>query len=204
MEIYPIFEDEKGNRTGIHSFRYSDGETEEFERMFSLWTDTKYIKNYLIANQKYLQSLFFSGITIDDLIDQILDEAEEMEKMLLNYCEKGFESENINLQTIFRPLSNFQDDLKELNSYKVSVREKLFNEIEHRKTKDAIIRIYAIKIEDNCFIITGGAIKLTQRMEDHPDTILELNKLKRCRDYLIENEIRIADDLIYYYEGNNK
>jgi hypothetical protein len=43
------------------------------------------------------------------------------------------------------------------------------------------------------FLITGGAIKMTQKMQEHPDTTNELKKLKKVRDFLIENKITFED-----------
>ena len=36
------------------------------------------------------------------------------------------------------------------------------------------------------YVITGGAIKLTQEMKDHPDTKLELQKLNMVKEYLLD------------------
>lgn len=63
-----------------------------------------------------------------------------------------------------------------------------------------IIRIYAIRIEENTFIVTGGAIKLTRAMPEHPDTAEELEKIKKCKKFLQSHGIETANDLIYYYE----
>ena len=34
------------------------------------------------------------------------------------------------------------------------------------------------------YVATGGAIKLTKMMSEHNDTILELAKMYRCKEYL--------------------
>ncbi len=36
------------------------------------------------------------------------------------------------------------------------------------------------------YIITGGAIKLTDNMEERPHTLAQLKKLDSCRQYLKE------------------
>lgn len=38
-------------------------------------------------------------------------------------------------------------------------------------------RLYAIEIDFDCFIITGGAIKIVEKMKQAPNTKLELLKL---------------------------
>ena len=54
------------------------------------------------------------------------------------------------------------------------------------------LRMYALKICDDMYLITGGAIKLTDRMDERAHTRIELNKLERCKDFLFEQ--RIIDD----------
>jgi hypothetical protein len=55
------------------------------------------------------------------------------------------------------------------------------------------LRLYAIKIIDELFIITGGAIKISQRMQDHPSTAQELSKLFEARLYLDINDTHNKD-----------
>jgi hypothetical protein len=46
------------------------------------------------------------------------------------------------------------------------------------------------------FVVTGGAIKLTRTMSEHPDTVKELSKLNRCKEYL--NSMGIFDDHSFF------
>lgn len=54
-------------------------------------------------------------------------------------------------------------------------------------------RIYAIKLEPGCYIITGGAIKLTRTMQEREHTLKELNKMEQVRNHLISNQAIDAD-----------
>ncbi len=42
------------------------------------------------------------------------------------------------------------------------------------------LRLYAIKLEPGCYVITGGAIKLTRTMEEREHTLKELSKTVYC------------------------
>jgi hypothetical protein len=44
--------------------------------------------------------------------------------------------------------------------------------------------LYAIRIDENCFVISGGAIKLTHLMKVRPHTQRELDKLDAAKSYL--------------------
>lgn len=46
------------------------------------------------------------------------------------------------------------------------------------------MNLRAIKLDDECFVITEGAIKMSQTMQEHPDTDRELTKLKAARLFL--------------------
>lgn len=59
------------------------------------------------------------------------------------------------------------------------------------------LRLYAIKIDDDCYVITGGAIKMSQKMDEHADTANELHKLKTARVYLNANGVFDQDS---FYE----
>jgi len=54
----------------------------------------------------------------------------------------------------------------------------------------------ALKIDDDCYLITGGAIKMSQKMGDHPDTAKELVKLQNARSYLNQNDVFDQDSFL--------
>lgn len=60
------------------------------------------------------------------------------------------------------------------------------------------LRIYAIKLEPGCYIITGGAIKLTRTMQEREHTLAELNKMESVRRFLVEGGVADADGFIDY------
>lgn len=59
-----------------------------------------------------------------------------------------------------------------------------------------LLRIYAIKLEPNYYVVTGGAIKLTRAMQDRPHTYQELVNLGKCRDFLIQQGVIDKDSFI--------
>ena len=48
---------------------------------------------------------------------------------------------------------------------------------------------YAVKLEHGIFVITGGAIKLTFKMQDREHTKEELRKMEQVRNYLLNENI---------------
>lgn len=89
------------------------------------------------------------------------------------------------LQNIFQPLNNNEYTLKPLQKSKArGNREKRW------------LRIYAIRFAANCFVITGGAIKVTLGMEA-PYLQEELLKLEKVRQFLVDHDVRDQTDFEY-------
>ena len=53
--------------------------------------------------------------------------------------------------------------------------------------------MYALRLSANTFIMTGGTIKLTQRMEERSHTERELVKLEKVKEFLRRNGIHDGD-----------
>lgn len=86
---------------------------------------------------------------------------------------------------MFQPLSD--------SDYKLKVYQK--SKVKGNK-KRSWLRLYAIRIEANTFVITGGAIKLTKTMNERNHTNRELQKLTVSRDYLRKMEILFKEDFL--------
>ena len=65
------------------------------------------------------------------------------------------------------------------------------------------LRVYAIRLEKNVFVVTGGAIKLTRTMQERAHTQQELTKLNQCRQYLMDSGVFDADSFISMIEEDN-
>jgi hypothetical protein len=55
------------------------------------------------------------------------------------------------------------------------------------------LRIYAIRLDTNLFVISGGAIKLTPTMNDRTHLLMELEKLNITQKYLRDDEDDVLD-----------
>lgn len=64
--------------------------------------------------------------------------------------------------------------------------------------------MYAIKIDDDTFVITGGAIKLPLHhlMNDREHTRVELQKLDSAKSYLDENDVFDEDSFFEFLNEN--
>lgn len=162
----------------------------EFRRLFSNWSDPEYLEAFFEANKSDLQKEFYNFISIEDAIEETIEEASLLEEQLIEIAESGNKTNN--LQTLFKSL----DD-----------REKAIYPIPpHQKSKvygsyrPSWLRIYAIRIDRNVFVVSGGAIKLVHKMKERQHLRTELDKLELVKHYLIDNDIIDKEDLIEFFE----
>lgn len=82
----------------------------------------------------------------------------------------------------------------------LDVTDAICVELTRRKTRNwnrdkhaSWLQIYAIRLEANVYVVTGGAIKLTHLMQDKEHTAIELDKLNRCKAFLKANGVFDTD-----------
>ena len=93
------------------------------------------------------------------------------------------ENEQTNsLENVFKPLDNRELEFELYELQKLKAREEI---------RKSYFRIYAIRYKEK-IIITGGAIKLTDRMEDRPHTKDELKKLELVKVFLDKNDPEVT------------
>jgi hypothetical protein len=162
----------------IYSFQF-DNETEnELRRNIKLWNDAQYIYRFLKDNKNDIPG----NSTIERIAKLISDDSYKLYSLLYQLAV----DETQTLETLFKQLNN---------------SEYQYTLLSYRKARRNYLRLYALKIDADCFVITGGAIKLTQFMEDRSHTNREILKLNRCKAFLNENGVIDADS---FYEFLNE
>ena len=183
MKIVPIFTTDN-YEAGLWTIHLDGESLNEFDQFFDLINDIEWLYNFFENNKADLMNGFFGNMIIGEAILRTLKESEKMEELLYDYTEKGFDDNGDNLQHLFKPLNNFE--------YTITV---------HQKSKARIskgwLRLYAIRLAENCYLVTGGAIKQTQDMKrNHLKN--ELVKLEKTKTFLRDNGIDFPEDLNSY------
>lgn len=147
--------------TGLYAFKYDDEEFDELTRLLEEWNDIQFLESFFEFHQNDLK---YFKIDVETAKEQTIYEVNQLSDFLydLSYNDSR-------LDYIFRPLNDLE--------YKVTTLSK-------QKSKKRWLRLYAIKIESDQYVITGGTIKLTHTMPERSHTREELLKLERCRKYL--------------------
>ncbi len=168
MKIVTIFAET------LFAFHFTNEKQNELERLLDLWNDVSYLHRFVKDNRSDLPK----NESIQQVIEEILESAASIDDSLISYST----NKRSTLDEFFKPLDNKEYRIKTLSK---------------QKSRCAYLRLYALRIDANCFIITGGAIKFHHLMEDRPHTATELKKIERCRDYLKTNNITDNDS---FYE----
>lgn len=165
----------------LYAFHYEKDSCNILRLMLQKWNDTQELHTFFKTNKKYFDDGDFFPINynIHDFNDDIENDLSEIETFL----EKA-EKEQTNLEDYFIPLSKAESDERILTLTK-------------RRSK--LLRLYAIKIDENLYVITGGAIKLSKKTQDHKGTNYEISKLDFIRSYLKHIGIETKDHFIGYF-----
>ena len=171
MKIVSIFEDK------LWAFHYEGEEFNEYDRLIELWTDMDYLFTFLKQNEKDIPK----DVSLEEMAMHISTNVEVIDDTLVAIAS----TKEGSLSYFFKPLHN--------REYRAQV-------LSLQKGREDCLRIYAIKIDTNTFVITGGAIKLPLQhlMQERMHTTKELNKLNRAYAYLSGENI-IDEDSFFEF-----
>jgi hypothetical protein len=155
----------------LYAFHYEGESDNEYERLMSLWTDVAYLYNFARQNNVADVSAF---------VEDILDQTEALQDFLDN-----LEQKHTPYNLYFVPLDQAEWKTPNLPLQKGKISKNS-------------LRLYAVKIDQDCFVITGGAIKMSQTMQDHPDTNQELGKMRTARSFLRQNGVFDEDSFFEF------
>lgn len=169
----------------LWAIKYEEKDTDELSQLFRQWSNLNYLLDFFLANINDLHN-FFHIEKVSDAIRDTMEDAQELERLILDfpYTER--------LDGLFHPLSLSDNRMHEMTREKA----RNWNRAQHPRW----LRIYAIRIEPNVYIVTGGAIKLTAKMQDREHTQIELNKLNSCRNFLKQNGVFDQNSLMDFLE----
>jgi hypothetical protein len=180
MKLISIFVSDDSEE-GVWSIHLNGESQNEFDKFFDQMNDPEWLHKFLEKNKADLNSGFFGNITIEEAVLRIMEEAGEMENTLYDYSEEGFTSGRVNLQNLFKPLNNLE--------YTITIYEE-----SKARIGRGWLRLYAIRRAENCYLVTEGAVKMTQNMKrTHLQN--ELKKSERTKRFLRNNGISYPEDL---------
>ncbi len=148
-EIYPPF---------IYSVRYDGQKQNEFHRLFTEWNDVETIMTFLEENESYLKVNIWNNIKrLEQAASQVLKEAMELELLFDVLAENAEQGHKPDFDSHFKYLDG---------QYKYAISYIPMKS--YGMKRPSLLRIYAIKLETNVYLITGGGIKLAETIQKSP------------------------------------
>lgn len=178
-KIYPPY---------IYSIKYDGNSESEFDRLFQLWNDVGFVTQFIEDNKDFLKSGVWQRIPeVEDAARQVLREAETLEDLFEELNENTELGDKPDFDSHFKYLDGkykYEIELVPMKSYGSTIRPSL-------------LRMYAIKMATNSYLITGGGIKLSDTIQNSPDLKKHvIQNIDRVREYLKKNEIMNVEDFI--------
>lgn len=157
----------------LYSVKFTSESLNEFRRLFNCWNDPEFLSEFFTENEQVLFDNW-EGMTVEKAILRTRSQANNFMKKIVAIAESGM-SGGENLSSLFTPLYN------ESPNPKFSMQKKAYG------GNNTWLRIYAIKLSDNFYVITGGGIKLKDTMsESGLDN--EIIKIETAQRYIATGE----------------
>lgn len=181
MEIVPIYS------PYIFSIQYDEQEENEYDRLFDLWNDVSYVIKFFDDNKEFLNNETWKNIKEPEAAAaQVINEAEQLENLFEELFENTKRGDPCDFESHFKYFEG---------KYKYTI--KLIPVKSYGIEKPSLLRLYAIRLEENAFLITGGGIKLADTIQNSPDLKDHvIQNIDIVRNYLLENGILDREDII--------
>lgn len=159
----------------LYSIAYGDDD-DQFNKFFDFHNNVTMVRDFLIANAHYLTDnpVWKNIPNVDSATRQVLWEAEDLEEVLYARADNAAAGKEPDLDSHFKYLDGPYRDTFEYVPMK-----------SYGPGRPSLLRLYAIKLERNRYVITGGGIKLSDKIQTSPglkDCVM--NDIRRARDYI--------------------
>ncbi|WP_026629129.1 hypothetical protein [Dyadobacter alkalitolerans] len=164
--------------------RFEENEENEYDLAFKCWNDPEHLETFFTKHEEDLITDFYGHCSVSQAVSITLSEADEFERQLLKVARgQDFRQK---LGDIFKPLDRV-------------ARIKVVNEKSKAYGTGAKswLRMYAVRLNYDFFVISGSAIKLTKAMNEREHLKRELEKLNVVVRFLKELNIETVEDWGY-------
>lgn len=184
MDIIEIFPDT------LYSVQLDGADTPEYIRVFNSWNDLDGLVSFFIKNQAFIDTPFWrnAGLNPDTpelSAQRVVDEANKLEKYLLHVVKNTRKGESPDLDDYFKPLGGKYRDIWMLEPRKSYGTEK-----------PSLLRLYALRLDRNIYLLVYGGIKLGPTIQTSPG--LDENVIRQIDavlDFLHKNGITDSNDI---------
>lgn len=169
----------------LYSIRHDGQPLNELDRLFEEWNDLETVISFLEDNSDLLGKGTWQHLPTPELAArQVLDEAEEMEDTIERHAGNAEKGRKPDLDSLFHDFGGKYSLVKEYAPAK-----------SYGGASPSLLRIYAIRLAANTYIVTGGGIKLCRTIQDSPGMGSIISGIDNARLWLKNNGIIDKDDI---------
>jgi len=172
----------------LYSIKYDEEDTAEYYRLFNEeWTDVAFLMDFFQSHPEFTENDFWGFLGNDPEIAaaRVLEDANKLEPHLKELAENSDNGEQPDLEDYFKPLNGkYGYDIEHIPVKGYGVLESTF------------LRLYAIRIEQNCYLIVYGGIKLNSSIQNSPGLQEKVfRKIDKVKQFLVNEGIIDKDDI---------
>ena len=173
---------------------------DEYNNFRARLGDPLYLKDFYDENEELLKVQYWRRVSRD----RFVEDTRASVPLIFGDFKKGCLKKT--LYDVFEPLDKTDVAIRQRNENGKSPHRILRLKSRYGFIADRVpFRIYAIEVDTDCFIITGGAIKIVEEMKQAPNTNLELKKLDYVLSALKEAGISNKESLLnFLYERSSQ
>lgn len=159
----------------LFAVRWSVDSEHELDEMAELLSDAEYLYEYF---ERHEERLSYFHVSVDEAVIKTAREADQLIQELNELANNSSNFEKPDLDGLFEPLH--KPEAYGNSRYKSDYKAK------GEKNTAPWVRVYAVRCDENIYVITGFGIKLVRQMKEDPLLETELNKLEGATNYLKE------------------
>ncbi len=184
MDIHDIYKD------CWYSIKFDEADTDEYSRVLALWKDLDYLVDFFKANAKEVDQPYWRkvGLNPDTPIasaDRVAREAVVLATHIRELAENSKDNKFPDLEDFFHPLGGKYSFVRELEPHK-----------SYGTFNPSLLRLYAIKLDKNVYLIVFGGIKLGSTIQNSPGLKEQVfNRIDNVITFLKANGIFEGEDI---------
>lgn len=184
MEIREIY---KGC---LYSIKFDETDADEYSRVIALWKDLDYLVNFFKENAREVDQPFWreAGLNPDTPIasaERVASEAIVLASHIRDLAQNAKDGELPDFENFFQPLGGKYSYVRELEPHK-----------SYGTFRPSLLRLYAIKLGRNVYLIVFGGIKLGSTIQNSPGLKEQVfRRIDNVMTFLKANGIFEEDDI---------
>lgn len=184
MEIVEIY------APWIYSIQFDENDLNEYDRLIAKWHDVDYLQDFFSKNSSYLDNPVWQaiGLSADDpegAVERVVDEADNLAEYVYQLAINADNGDKPDFEDFFKLLGGKYSLIFEMEPVKA-----------YGTAKPSLLRLYAIKFEENSYLVVCGGIKLSAAIQDSPelkDNVLQ--KIDKVLSFLKREGITSKEDI---------